>query len=889
MPAIKLESSLSDDPYSTVEWKTTSARINDESGNAVYEQIGVEFPKSWSDQAVKVVASKYFYGPKQSREYSLKQVFDRVCDTIADWGYRDGYFEDVSDATNFSNDLKYMLVHQMFAFNSPVWFNFGITPEESNEIEDGLTNRHNWALDEHKIFKGTQDISDINQVSPYDRPQGSACFIQGVKDDLNDIMELAKSEALLFKFGSGTGTDLSSLRSSKEPLNGGGRASGPLSFLRIYDQVAAVVKSGGKTRRAAKMNTLRSNHPDIMEFIHCKHDEEQKAGKLKELGYGSSMDSESYSSVFFQNANLSVRVDDEFMNAVEMGWDYDLVGVAKKEYKETHRARDIWDEIVRCAHGCGDPGLQFDTEINRMNPIKAIDRQNTSNPCSEFLFIDDSACNLASINLVKFLEYDEFDELLHFNWRLYRRTITTLITAMDIIVDRASYPTREIALNSHWYRPLGLGYTNLGAFLMRLGLPYDSDQGRSVAEILTSVLMAQSVIASSQLSEVRGSYHRWSDTKEDYGQILQEYKANDRMIDRDIPECMQYDSQQVWVDALQSAQSKGLRNAQLTLLAPTGTISFMMDADTTGIEPDIGLVKYKSLAGGGTLKIVNNSVEYALRQLGYDENVPLILDYIAEHGHVQGCEWLNEEYLPVFDCAFAPNIPNGRSISPLGHVKMMAACQKYLSGAISKTVNMPADATIDDVKQVYFEAWRSKLKAVAIYRDGSKHAQALSLSKSDESSVPEVQVEFKDKAVQLAPVRRKPPRTFNSVIRHKLDIDGHEGYLFISRYPEGGVCEIFLKMAKEGTAISGLVDSLGIAWSVALQYGVPFETLREKYVGMKFDPCGYVMGKDGPDSPYLPVPRCTSIVDYVWRWIELNVYGLPNPHSVEEEDAVNPT
>jgi ribonucleoside-diphosphate reductase alpha chain len=826
-----------DSPFDTTEWELRTAAIKGEDGKVLFEQPACEIPASWSQLATNVVVSKYFYGEIHTpeREHSVKQLVHRVARTISDWGVKDGYFKSAEDGERFYRDLSWLCIHQHGAFNSPVWFNVGLFNEYG--VKGAPCN---WRWDE-----ATREV--VQPENPYEYPQGSACFIQSVQDNMEDIMDLARSEAMLFKFGSGTGTDLSTLRSQREKLAGGGKPSGPLSFMRVYDQVAAVVKSGGKTRRAAKMQSLKVHHPDIMEFIECKAREEKKARVLIEKGgYDANFNGEAYASILFQNANLSVRVSDEFMQAVDRddSWTTRWVTDGSKA-GPTFKAREVLGKMSECAWQCGDPGVQYDTTINRWHTCPNSGRINASNPCSEYMFLDDTACNLASINLMKFRKPDG-----HFDVERFAAACRIFFIAQEILVDHASYPTARIARNSHMYRPLGLGYSNLGSLLMADGLAYDSDAGRGVCGAITAILHGAANRASAELAGAVGPFEGYSANREPMLRVMQMHRKAVDQIDVACPQYLRDAARHVWDDVLNNGQEHGFRNAQATVLAPTGTISFLMDCDTTGIEPDIALVKYKQLAGGGMLKIVNQTVPLALRTLGYDERaVESILAYIDEKDTIEGATGLEEKHLPVFDCAFQARLGK-RSIPWMAHVKMMAAAQPFLSGAISKTVNMPRETTPEDISGAYMEGWRMGLKALAIYRDGSKESQPLNTStESDKAS---------DKASKAAPRRDRLPDTRRSVT-HKFNVGGHEGYITVGLFDDGRPGELFITMAKEGSTIGGLMDAFGTAISMSLQYGVPLEVYVKKFSHTRFEPWGYTKNPD--------IPVAKSLVDYIFRWL----------------------
>jgi ribonucleoside-diphosphate reductase alpha chain len=826
-----------DSPFDTTEWELRTAAIKGEDGKVLFEQPACEIPAAWSQLATNVVVSKYFYGEIHTpeREHSVKQLVHRVARTIADWGTKDGYFKTKQDGENFYRDLAWLCVHQHGAFNSPVWFNVGLYHQYG--VKGAPCN---WRWDEAK-----RDV--VMPDNPYEYPQGSACFIQSVRDNMEDIMDLARSEAMLFKFGSGTGTDLSTLRSQREKLAGGGKPSGPLSFMRVYDQVAAVVKSGGKTRRAAKMQSLKVHHPDIMEFIECKSKEEKKARVLIEKGgYDSNFNGEAYSSILFQNANLSVRLSDEFMQAVdrEDTWTTRWVTDPSKA-GPSFKAREVLDRMAECAWQCGDPGVQYDTTINRWHTCPNSGRINASNPCSEYMFLDDTACNLASINLMKFRRPDG-----SFDVERFATACRIFFVAQEILVDHASYPTARIARNSHLYRPLGLGYSNLGSLLMADGLAYDSDAGRGLCGALTAILHGAANRTSAELAGAVGPFEGFAANREPMLKVMQMHRDAVEAIDPACPRYLHEAARKVWDDVLAGGRAHGYRNAQATVLAPTGTISFLMDCDTTGIEPDIALVKYKQLAGGGMLKIVNQTVPLALRTLGYDEPaVEGILAWINEKDTIEGAPGLKSEHLSVFDCAFKPRLGE-RSIAWEAHVKMMAAAQPFLSGAISKTVNMPRESTPGDIARAYQEGWRMGLKALAIYRDGSKESQPLSTSTEGDKAAA--------KAVTAAPRRERLPDTRRSVT-HKFSVGGHEGYITVGLYDDGRPGELFITMAKEGSTIGGLMDAFGTAVSMSLQYGVPLEVYVKKFSHTRFEPWGYTKNPD--------IPVAKSLVDYLFRWM----------------------
>ncbi len=825
-------------PFDTVEWTTRSAVIQDETGQKLFEQTDAEVPASWSQLATNVVVSKYFYGEvgTPERERSVRQLIHRVTRTIADWGVADGYFASSEDGERFYRDLTWLCLHQHGAFNSPVWFNVGLYHQY------GVTGAPcNWRWDE----AAQQAVQPEN---PYEYPQASACFIQSVQDNMEDIMRLATSEAMLFKFGSGTGTDLSTLRSHREKLSGGGRPSGPLSFMRVYDQIAAVVKSGGKTRRAAKMQSLKVWHPDILEFIECKWKEEQKAHVLIEKGgYEANFNGEAYSSILFQNANLSVRLTDDFMQAVQEDAEWTTRWVTDPACSgPSYRARHLLNRMAECAWACGDPGVQYDTTINRWNTCKNSGAINASNPCSEYMFLDNTACNLASVNLMKFVREDAT-----FDVERFAAACRLFFIAQEILVDHAAYPTPEIARNSHLYRPLGLGYTNLGCLIMTLGLPYDSPAAHGLCGALTAILHGAANLASAELARAVGPFVEYAPNQDCFLQVMQMHRDAVESINNACPGTLKQEARRIWNRVLEQGRRFGFRNAQATVLAPTGTISFMMDCDTTGIEPDIALVKYKYLAGGGTMKIVNRSVPRGLKTLGYsDDQIEAILAYIDEHDTIEGAPGMREDHLAVFDCAFKP-ARGERSIPWQAHVKMMAAAQPFISGAISKTVNMPQETTPEEIAEAYLWGWKVGLKALAIYRDGSKQSQPLSTTKEGGKE---------EATVEARPKRERLPDTRQS-ITHKFSVAGHEGYINIGLYPDGRPGELFITMAKEGSTVGGLMDAFGTAISLSLQYGVPLEVLVNKFSHTRFEPQGYT---NNPD-----IKIANSIVDYIFRYLGL--------------------
>jgi len=803
------------DPLDQVGWTHRTAEIRNDHGEVIFEQKNVEVPDipgAWSDLAVNVVVSKYFRGKNGTpeRERSIRGLISRVVDTIAQWGRSQGYFFSDDDADTFRDELVHLLLYQKAAFNSPVWFNCGVE----------------------------------------EKPQCSACFINSVEDTMDSILRLARTEGMLFKYGSGTGTNFSTLRSSKEHLAGGGTASGPVSFMRGYDAFAGVIKSGGRTRRAAKMVILDVDHPDIVEFIQCKAEEEKKAWTLIDAGYegGFNVPGGAYDSIMFQNANHSARVSDAFMEAEAEDGYWETHEVLTGNPAGKYKARELFSMIADAAHICGDPGIQFDTTINRWHTCKASGRIRASNPCSEYMFLDNTACNLASLNLMRFLDEDgEFDTVS------FRHAVGILITAMEIIVDNASYPTEAITKNSHLYRTLGLGYANLGALLMSRGLPYDSDGGRDLAAVITALMTGEAYAQSARISAETGPFEEYERNRDSMLEVIGMHRAALADISPSrVPSELLTAATDSWNTALELGQKHGYRNAQATVLAPTGTIGFMMDCDTTGIEPDIALVKNKKLVGGGALKYVNRTVPLALKQLGYeDEEIGEIKSYIDEHATIEGAPYLKEEHLPVFDCAFRPT--NGtRTIHYMGHVRMMGAVQPFISGAISKTVNLPNDITPEEIMEAYRKSWDLGLKAIAVYRDGCKRSQPLSTGSREEKG------KEATPAPKFAPIRRRLPDE-RRAITHKFDIAGHEGYITVGMFDDGSPGEIFLVMAKEGSVVSGLMDSFATAISLALQYGVPLEALINKFSHAKFDPSGFTRNPQ--------IPHAKSVVDYIFRWL----------------------
>lgn len=804
-------------PFDKVEWEKRTALIGNEKGITIFKQENVEVPKGWSQTATNIVASKYFHGKHNTpeRETSVRQLIGRVVDTIVRWGQEGGYFANAASREAFRDELTHLLVEQKMAFNSPVWFNVGCQP----------------------------------------KPQCSACFINSVQDSMESIMGLTRTEGMLFKWGSGTGTNFSTLRGSRETLSGGGIASGPVSFMKGFDAFAGVIKSGGKTRRAAKMVILNIDHPDIVEFIECKVKEEKKAHTLIEQGYDSSIDGEAYSSIFFQNANHSVRVTDDFMQAVVENRDWWTKNVTDGQPNEKLSARDLLYKIADSTWHCGDPGMQYDTTVNRWHTCKSTARINASNPCSEYMFLDDTACNLASLNLMKYLGSNG-----QFDVESFTKAVDVTITAQEILVDYASYPTPKIEENSHAFRPLGLGYANLGALLMSMAMPYDSDEGRDVAAAVTALMCGEAYAQSARIAEKMGPFSGYAVNREPMLDVIRMHRNAMRGIK---PEHVQPDlfmgAQGAWDSALAHGEKFGFKNSQVTVLAPTGTIGFMMDCDTTGIEPDLALVKYKKLVGGGVIKIVNNTVPQALMRLGYTpEQTSEIVTYIDKNGKMDGAPFVKAEHVPIFDCSLATT--GGRSIAWTGHVKMMAAAQPFLSGAISKTINMPEQSTIEDIMNAYVESWKMGLKAVAIYRDNSKWSQPLNAAgnKKEEKKAEAPAVEPMQRELFARAQREKMPYERSSVT-HKFSVGGHEGYITVGMYGDGRPGEVFIKMAKEGSTLSGVMDGLALTISLGLQYGVPLKVFVDKLLNTRFEPSGITAN---PNIRFV-----SSVLDYIARWL----------------------
>ena len=879
--SIRIERVFSDakcSPYDEIEWDRRTAEITDEGGKIIFKQENVEVPKGWSQLATKVVVSKYFFGEQGTpeRETSVRQLIHRVARTIADWGVNDGYFNK-KDGEIFYDELSWLCLNQHGAFNSPVWFNVGLHHEYGVGNDSA---RGNWHYDEALC-------QAKRATSQYEYPQGSACFIQSVDDDLESILQLAQSEGMLFKFGSGTGTDLTPIRSKRETIKGGGIPSGPMSFLRVYDQVANVVRSGGKTRRAAKMNTIRDWHGDIEEFIDAKQGEEKKAWALIEQGYDGSYNGDAYGSVMYQNENLSVRVSDEFMQSAQDGGDWWTRAVTTGKKLEKKDASGLLNKISEGTWICGDPGLQYDGAIQKWHTCKGTEPIHSTNPCSEYVFLNNTACNLASLNLMRFKREDGVFDIDRF-----KAAVRLFITAQEILVDNASYPTQPIAENSHIFRTLGLGFANLGSLVMSYGLPYDSNEGRALAGAITSIMTGHSYEQSAEMAGVMGAFSGYRDGRctgvakplakdnvESMRGVMQLHRdAVEEIQPSDDFGYLKEAARDCWEVALAKGDQHGYRNAQVTVLAPTGTISFFMDCDTTGVEPDIALVKYKLLAGGGTLKLVNRTVPEALSRLGYTaDEAKNIVAHVEEFDSIEDVKedgetrrsGLKPEHLDVFDCAFKPALGE-RSIHYMAHLKMMAAAQPFISGAISKTVNLPKECSVKDITDAYTQAWKMGLKCVAIYRDGSKQSQPLNTAKTGEGTESELVTpaderirELEDQLVGLQkqidqPLRRRLPET-RQAVTHKFDIAGHEGYLTIGLFEDGHPGEMFITMAKEGSTIGGLMDSVAALTSISLQYGVPLEALVRKFTHQRFEPSGFTKNPQ--------IRRASSIIDYVFRWM----------------------
>ncbi|HST33834.1 MAG TPA: vitamin B12-dependent ribonucleotide reductase, partial [Solirubrobacteraceae bacterium] len=806
-------------PFDAVEWERRDARIG-HGDRVAFEQEDVEFPKSWSQNATNIVSQKYFRGQigNPAREHSVKQMIGRVAGTIAGWGAERGYFASGEDAEAFEHELTHILLNQMAAFNSPVWFNVGFE----------------------------------------ERPQCSACFILSVEDTMESILGWNTKEGNIFRGGSGSGINLSKIRGSMEPLAKGGTASGPVSFMRGADSWAGTIKSGGKTRRAAKMVVLDVDHPDIREFIWCKAKEEDKAAALRDAGFDMSIDGDGFFSIQYQNANNSVRVTDEFMQAVEEDREWNLIARSTGEpVGEPVSARELMREIAEAAYRCADPGVQYDTTINRWHTSPNSGRINASNPCSEYMHVDDSACNLASLNLMKFRRADGTLDVESFE-----HAVDVVLLAQEIIVGPSSYPTEEIGANARAFRQLGLGYANLGAYLMSNGMPYDSDSGRETAAAITALMTGRAYRRSAEVAAALGPYDRYAENRDAHNEVMRMHRDASYVI----PEHDSADAELLaaarrsWEEAVELGEAHGYRNAQATVLAPSGTISFLMDCDTTGVEPDFSLVKFKELVGGGQMTIVNRTVPLALQTLGYSETqVEQIEAHLAEHGTIVGAPGLAEEHLSVFDVAVGE-----RAISHMGHIKMMGAVQPFISGAISKTVNLPQEATVEDIADAYTQAWRLGIKALAIYRDGSKTAQALRTDAQKEQDAPVDVDALLEQArtegrAEVGPQRKRMPVERQS-ITHKFSIAGHEGYITAGMYEDGTVGEIFLTdIGKEGSTLRGMMNSFATAISIALQYGVPLETLVQKFSYMRFEPEGITQNPE--------IPFAKSMPDYIMRWL----------------------
>ena len=809
-------------PYDELEWEQRDAVLtNWRDGSVSFEQRGVEFPTSWSMMATQIVSQKYFRGTlgTPEREHSVRHMIDRVADTITGWGIDGGYFADDDSAEVFNHELKHLLVHQKAAFNSPVWFNVGV--EET--------------------------------------PQCSACFILAVEDTMGSILNWYVEEGTIFKGGSGAGINLSTIRSSKENLKGGGEASGPVSFMRGADASAGTIKSGGKTRRAAKMVILNVDHPDIEEFLWTKAREEKKIRVLREAGFDMDLDGEDYASIQYQNANNSVRVTDEFMRAYEEGTTYPLRAVTSGEVLEEKDARDIMRQISEAAWQCADPGMQYDTTINDWHTSPESGRINGSNPCSEYMHLDNSACNLASLNLKKFYDYDAG----RFDVDAYKRAVEIIFTAQEIIVGYSSYPTESIGKNAIDFRELGLGYANLGGLLMSIGLPYDSDEGRAWCGALTALMTGHAYRTSAELAKVKGPHNGYAKNAKPMLRVIAKHRAAVDEIDpRPVAKDLLDAARTSWDEALALGEEHGYRNSQATVLAPTGTIGLMMDCDTTGIEPDLGLVKMKKMVGGGSLMIVNQTVPQSLRHLGYnEEQVEAIVAYIDENKTIHGAPALKPEHTKVYQCAMGDD-----AIHYMGHVGMMAAAQPFISGAISKTVNLPETATVEDVEQLHLDAWKMGIKAIAIYRDNCKVAQPLSVSKKAADPVAAME------AVHV-PQRRKLPKTRPSQTI-SFQVGDAKGYITAGEYPGDGIGELFVKLGKQGSTLSGLLDAFAISMSIGLQYGVPLEAYVSKFMNMRFEPAGMTDDEE--------IRFATSIVDYLARKIAIEYL----PYDKREELSI---
>lgn len=826
------------DPYDAINWEVRTARITKGNGEIVFEQIGVEVPDFWSQTAIDIVASKYFRGQlgTPEREYSARQMVDRIAVTIANWGLKDSYFKTQTDYENFKQDLKFLLINQYAAFNSPVWFNVGV----------------------------------------HERPQCSACFILAVEDNMQSILDWYRDEGWIFKFGSGSGINLSKLRSSKEPLSRGGRSSGPISFMKGADGVANSIRSGGTTRRAAKMVVLNADHPDIKDFIFCKKIIEDMTRILEMSGIKASIEGElfnPYTLLPYQNANNSVRATDEFMRQVEADENWELKAVTTGKTLETIKAREVMDWITDAAWHSADPGMQFDTTINDWHTCPNSGRINASNPCSEYMHLDNSACNLASLNLLRFLKTDG-----SFNIDIFKKAVDTMITAQEIIVDSSSYPTEKITKNAMDFRELGLGYANLGSLLMNMGLAYDSDRGRAMAGVITSIMCGNAYLMSAKLAAIKGPFSGYELNREHMLRVMKKHglaaenivnvfdsfnsaslaNPNYKFLEQGN---LTKEAVNVWREALDFGQKYGYRNSQATVLAPTGTIAFLMDCDTTGVEPELALIKYKKLVGGGTLKLVNSQVPPALKKLGYDDQqISDISAYVLEKETIEGAPYLKNEHLSIFDCSFKAT--NGtRSINYMGHIKMMGAVQPFISGAISKTVNLPRDATRDNIRDAFIQSWKQGLKAVAVYRDGCKSIQPLNTSnKEDKKESPDVQTVGNNLVEKINGYTRIKLPDERPSITHKFSIGNHEGYLTVGLYPDNKKPgETFITIAKEGSTISGLFDVIATLTSMCLQSGVPLKTLVKKFKDLRFEPSGITSNSE--------IPFAKSFIDYIFKYL----------------------
>ena len=812
--------------FDTVSWRSYDALIKNAEGKVIFEQKGLRAPTTWSDTSVNIAASKYFRIIQGRRESAVDGMIRRVCHWIAQKGLELGYFDVPEEAATLEESLSFLMVQQMAAFNSPVWFNVGVR----------------------------------------EPPQCSACFIQSVTDDMDSILALATSEGRLFKGGSGTGTNLSTLRGSHEKLSGGGIASGPVSFMRAFDAMAGVIKSGGTTRRAAKMVILNMDHPDVAEFIDCKVKEEDKALALIREGYSANFDGtdpdSAYASIAYQNANHSVRIPDAFMDAVQNDKEWKTVNRTDHTVGTTYRARDLWRKLAYAAWRCGDPGVQFDDITNDWHTCATTGRINASNPCSEYLFLDDTACNLASINLMKFL-----DAKGQFDVELFRRTVRTMIVAMEILVDASSYPTAAIARNSHDFRPLGLGYANLGALLMHYGLAYDSDAGRTLAAAVSAFLSAEGYHTSAEIAKRMGPFPVFDKNRSPMLRVMGKHTSAAERIPLNDARLTPLVNVAIdrWHDTKKAGELWGYRNAQISVIAPTGTIGLLMGCDTLGLEPELSLVKVKNLVGGGTLRMVNQTVPDALESLGYTPDaIRQIVAHIEANGTIEGAPGLDPEDLPVFDCALAP-VGGRRTIAPMGHLKMLGAVQPFLSGGASKTINLPNEATVEDIEKIYLEAWHLGIKSVALYRDGCKASQPYETGKSKATAAAALQVGGK------APARERLPDQRRALTHHFL-VGGHDGYVTVGLYPDGRPGEIFFRVTKEGSTVNGLMDSLGISMSMALQHGVPLKDLVRKLAHMRFEPAG------ATNNPKIRFAK--SIPDYVARWLAIEFLSEEERRSI---------